>query len=155
MDLRIHTTVEHPEGARWGFVVERLAGRFLRAQRLKAAELSIVLTTDRRIRRLNREWRGHDQATDVLSFPAAQVPRARGQARPLGDIVISLDTARRRARDERHAIEPELARYLAHGLLHLQGYDHREPRQALRMARAESRLLGEAGMVTRSSEGEP
>ena len=65
----------------------------------------------------------------------------------LGDVVISLDTARRRAREDRRPVRDELARYLAHGLLHLLGHDHLTEPQARRMARAEAKLLGGAGMV--------
>lgn len=138
---------DHPQGAAAARDLARLAQDFLVALRKPNAEVSIVLTTDRRIRRINREWRDKDEATDVLSFPAAKGPRLPGRGRPLGDVVISLDTARRRVRAERRALGPELARYLAHGLLHLLGHDHHEPADARRMARAEAKLLGDAGLV--------
>lgn len=138
---------EHRQGAAAARALQRLAAQFLAALDLPAAEVSIVVTTDRRIRRINREWREKDEATDVLSFPAAEGPRPPGQGRALGDVVISLDTARRRAKEERRPVGSELARYLAHGLLHLLGHDHHKPREARRMARAEADLLGGAGMV--------
>ncbi len=86
----------------------------------------------------------------MLSFPAGESP-APG-LRPLGDIVISLDTARRAARAFHTSLEQELARYLAHGLLHLQGFDHQNRRAARAMERLEQRLLGHAGMLSRSDE---
>ena len=116
---------------------------------LAGAQLSLVVTTDRRIRYLNREFRDHDEPTDVLSFPAADSPRPRGRPRPLGDVVISLDTARRRARQLTLDLGDELALYLAHGLLHLCGHDHGNPFQARRMAKAEARLLDGAGLLQR------
>jgi probable rRNA maturation factor len=103
-------------------------------------ELSIALVADREIRALNRRWRGKDQATDVLSFPL-QEPRA------LGDVVISLETARRQAREGGWSLAAELRRLLAHGILHCRGYDHEDPGDARRMAAAERRLLGREGLV--------
>lgn len=82
----------------------------------------------------------------MLSFPAGEWPKDAGP-RPLGDVVISLDTTVRNARDYGHSIEDELARYLAHGLLHLLGHDHERPKDAKAMAAAETRLLGRAGML--------
>ncbi len=107
-------------------------------------ELSLWLCTDITIRRLNRLHRGVDAATDVLSFPAAPRP---GPVRPLGDLVVSLPTARRRARALGVPVEAELRRYLAHGLLHLLGHDHQTRGEARRMARAEGVLLGGRGLV--------
>jgi probable rRNA maturation factor len=120
------------------------AGRFLAALKRPGAELSILLVGDRAMRRLNREWRGVDRPTDVLSFPAA--PVAGGPA-ALGDVVVSLDTAERRAREEGRPVRAELDRYLAHGLLHLLGFDHARPRQAREMAARERALLEGEGMV--------
>jgi probable rRNA maturation factor len=135
---------EHPRG---GGALARLEGQaraFLRSLGRPEAELSVLLTTDRAIRALNRRWRKVDHATDVLSFPLSHPP---GAGPLLGDVVISLDTAARRARAERRTIGQELDRYLAHGILHLLGYDHELPRQARRMARREQQLVRAAGLV--------
>lgn len=148
----IFARVEHREGRAAARTLRALASQFLGSLDLAGAQLSLVVTTDARIRRLNRDWRNKDQSTDVLSFPAAPHPRLAGQAPSLGDVVISLDTARRRARQERRPLRSELARYLAHGMLHLLGHDHHQPREGRRMARAEERLLGAAGMLRDSSE---
>jgi probable rRNA maturation factor len=102
-------------------------------------ELSLSLVSDRQMRALNRKWRGKDHATDVLSFPQ------HGQS--VGDVVISLDTARRQAREGGWPISAELRRLLAHGLLHCLGHDHETPAAARRMAAAERRLLGREGLV--------
>jgi probable rRNA maturation factor len=86
------------------------------------------------MRRLNRGWRGKDKTTDVLSWEP-------------GEIVISLDTARRQARDGGWPLRHELRRLLAHGMAHCRGYDHLKPADARRMQAEERRMLGERGMV--------
>lgn len=104
----------------------------------------MLLVSDRAIRALNRSWRRVDRPTDVLSFAISESP---WDGPLLGDVVISLDTAERRAREEGREIGVELDRYLAHGLLHLLGYDHRRPRDARRMAAREAELVREVGLV--------
>jgi probable rRNA maturation factor len=91
------------------------------------------------MRALNRRWRGKDQPTDVLSFPQ------HGTA--IGDVVISLETARSQAREGGWSLSAELRRLLAHGLLHCLGHDHHTRAAARRMAAAERRLLGRDGLV--------
>jgi probable rRNA maturation factor len=113
----------------------------MRALKLSGVELSLSIVGDARIRALNREWRGKDKPTDVLSFPQGD--------RLLGDVVISIQTARRAARVHGVSLSRELDLYLAHGLLHLLGYDHHRASDRKRMAAQESRLLGNAGMLTR------
>jgi probable rRNA maturation factor len=120
------------------------AARVVRAaaqEWLSAGEwLSLSLVADAEIRKLNRDWRGKDAPTDVLSWPP-------------GEIVISLDTARRQAREGGWPLRAELRRLLAHGLCHCRGYDHLSAAQAMRMAAAEKRLLGVDGMVGESLKG--
>lgn len=142
MSLVVHARSEHARGAAAARRLRTRAHRYLAALGIHDAELSIVVVTDAAIRRLNRRWRGKDRATDVLSFPVGGPPGGL-----LGDVVVSLDTARRVAREEGRRAGEELDRYLAHGLLHLLGHDHERPRQARRMASAEDALVG-AGMVT-------
>jgi probable rRNA maturation factor len=105
------------------------------------------LVGDAAIRRLNRGWRRIDKATDVLSFPAGKMPANAPGPRPLGDVVISVDTARRRAGRSRRELDAELARYLAHGLLHLLGYDHQTRSEAASMSILERKLLGARGLI--------
>jgi len=93
-------------------------------------------------------WRGKDEVTDVLSFPQGEP----STAPLLGDLVISLDTARRVARRDGRTTAAELDRYLAHGLLHLLGHDHVRAKDAKRMAAAEDALVGE-GMIAASAQG--
>jgi probable rRNA maturation factor len=141
-------------GSAEGRFLKRLAVRFLRELDLSGVELSLSLIGDREMRELNRSWRGKHTPTDVLSFPA-DTPSYLESAtrRVLGDVVISLETARRARRLHETTLRNELALYLAHGLLHLLGHDHLRRAEARRMAREEDRLLRGAGMLARSDEG--
>jgi len=84
-------------------------------------ELSILITSDREIKRLNRLYRNKDKPTDVLSFPMGEEV---GGWRLLGDVVISLDTAKVQASEFGLNLEEEIKRLLIHGIVHLLGYDH-------------------------------
>jgi len=100
------------------------------------AELSVLVTGNERIRELNAAYRSIDRPTDVLSFPM-------DDAEMLGDVVISLEKAAVQAQSFGVTLEEETGRLLAHGVLHLLGYDHvRGGRQAAKMKRAEEFLLG-------------
>ncbi len=122
-----------------------LAERLLSAVGESRSELSLELTGDRRMRWLNREYRKKDRPTDVLAFPIREAVMPRGVrlvSHMLGDVVISLPTAVRQAKEAGRAIDDELAMLLVHGVLHLCGYDHeRNPREASRMLRRERALL--------------
>lgn len=121
-------------------------GRWLEraAPRTARGLVSIALVDDRVSRRLNRDHRGQDMATDVLSFPASLGPRATGGGPLLGDLAIATGVARRQAREHRHTLHTELRILALHGLLHLLGYDHEKDDG--RMARAEARLSRRAGL---------
>nr|WP_121011390.1 rRNA maturation RNase YbeY [Hydrogenivirga caldilitoris] len=88
---------------------------------VKDSELSILITTDEEIRELNKAYRGKDEPTDVLSFPIGEKV---GDRLILGDVVISLDTANRQALEWGCGLDEEVERLLAHGIIHLLGYDH-------------------------------
>jgi probable rRNA maturation factor len=88
-------------------------------------ELSVLISDDREIRMLNKQYRGKDYATDVLSFAQLEGEAlAVCEAVSLGDIVISYDTAQRQADSQGVSLQQEISRLLIHGLLHLVGYDH-------------------------------
>jgi probable rRNA maturation factor len=140
--------VAHARGEALARPLASLARTFLERLDLHGCELSLSLVGDRAIRRLNRTWRKKDKATDVLSFPAGELPKGTPGPRQLGDVVISLDTAKRQAKEYGRTLESEMARYLAHGLLHLLGHDHERPYDARKMAALEEKLLGEGGMVS-------
>ena len=101
---RVTVQVAHPQGKRFSKQVTELAQAFLGKLGLSGCELSISLVGDHAIRRLNRTWRKKDKATDVLSFPAGDAAKGTPGPRQLGDVVISLDTAKRQAKEyEPHA----------------------------------------------------
>jgi probable rRNA maturation factor len=115
--------------------------RAQRAVRLRG-QVSVLLTSDPGIRRLNRRFRDKDQATDVLSFPAERsLP---GSEKMAGDLAISVPTAFRQAAEQGHTLAMEIRVLLLHGLLHLAGYDH-EIDQG-QMARLELKLRGQLGL---------
>lgn len=104
--------------------VRAMAARMLRELGRTGAELSVMLVDDDGIRELNRSWRSIDRATDVLSFPMLEGDFGTVNPSMLGDIVISIPTASKQARAAGRTLEQEVAMLLAHGLLHLLGYDH-------------------------------
>lgn len=108
---------------------------------LDEAELSILLCDDATIRALNRRYRKKNKATDVLAFPMNEGPGPRLESGLLGDVVISLPTATRQAAEHDRPIIDEVTFLLAHGLLHLLGYDHGSTREERKMnARTEDLL---------------
>ncbi len=136
--------------------VRVLGDRMLGALDLGDAELSVHLVDDFTIQVLNRDYRKKDAPTDVLAFPlSARRGAPRDAPRLLGDVVISLPTALRQARSRKRALLPEVRFLLAHGLLHLVGYDHGTPSQKREMDRETRRLVRAAspsrsGSATRS-----
>ncbi|MDP6931394.1 MAG: rRNA maturation RNase YbeY [Myxococcota bacterium] len=115
----------------------------LGALNLPAAELSVVLCDDAFIHPLNRDWRGKDQPTDVLSFAQREGEGADPDDSLLGDVLISLDTASRQARQRGHSLVQEVRILLVHGLLHLLGYDHETNEEAEVMEALERLLLSQ------------
>lgn len=128
---------------------ERVVGAVLDDPRVgpgRGAEVSVVLADDPFVRRLNRDHRGKDKPTNVLSFPldAAAAPKG---ARPLlGDIVLAYRTIRREAKDEAKPLANHAAHMLVHGALHLLGFDHEAPRAARIMEGHEVRILKRLGI---------
>ncbi len=124
----------------------RMAERVLAAVRETQSELSVELVGDPRMRRLNREYRKKDRPTDVLAFPMRESDNPCPTL--LGDVVISVPTALRQAREAGRSVDEELATLLVHGVLHLCGYDHeRNEKEAARMHRRERAILQTIGPV--------
>ena len=120
----------------------------LRRLDLEGSELSLVVCDDAFIRPLNRDYRGKDAATDVLSFAMQEGEAVREDDPVLGDLVISAETAARQAEEQGHGLDAELRVLLVHGLLHLLGYDHEvDEDEAEQMRAAEATLLTELGGV--------
>jgi probable rRNA maturation factor len=144
---RVSVRIDHPDGEGFRRFLIAAGKDCLFDLGVRRGELSVVLLDDPSIRALNRLWRKKDAVTDVLSFPAGDMPGAIGARKLLGDVALSLDTARARAHRGRIAVQQELRRYLVHGILHLLGYDHRQPVEAKAMAALERRLLGSRGLI--------
>jgi probable rRNA maturation factor len=100
----------------------RLLRRLARRYGLRRPEIALVFVEDREMRRLNRTFRKKDTTTDVLSFPLKE--KAADGKYYLGDIIISVPTATKQARELGHSLERELIALTIHGFLHLLGYDH-------------------------------
>jgi probable rRNA maturation factor len=108
-------------------VMKRRAEKMLAARGLSHHELSVALVDDATIRELNRSYRNQNKATDVLAFAMSegeQLPGLDGEPLLLGDVIISVPTAGRQADRRNRPLLDELTMLLAHGLLHLLGYDH-------------------------------
>jgi probable rRNA maturation factor len=113
------------------------------------AELAVMLTDDAGIRTLNRNWRGIDKPTNVLSFPALQPPGGQetdGAPRMLGDIAIAYETTRREADEEHKPFNHHLSHLAVHGFLHLVGYDHEKDGEAEVMEGLERDILRNLGI---------
>ncbi len=133
-----------------GTMLARFLNRCRRELKL-AGEVTLLLASSAQLRRLNRQFRGQDYATDVLSFPSEnpsrQRPKPRSSPTPAGyagDIAISVDIARQNGKALGHGIALEIKTLILHGLLHLAGYDHESDNG--RMARKELRLRRALGL---------
>ncbi len=107
-------------------------------------EIGVSVVGPSESRRLNARYRGRDQPTNVLSFPAAELP-VTGPERPLGDLVICPDVLRAEAREQGKNLRAHWAHLVVHGTLHLVGYDHEEAADANRMERREIAVLRRLG----------
>ncbi len=104
--------------------VKDIAEKILKELNLDNIELSISLVDNETIQNINREWRGKDKPTDVLSFPLDEDTPSGYKYRLLGDVIISLPYAKKQAEEIGHSYKEEVLRLLTHGILHLLGYDH-------------------------------
>jgi probable rRNA maturation factor len=107
-----------------------------------SGEVNVLIASNAKMRRLNRDFRGKDKPTDVLSFPAAK----NGKNQLAGDIAISREIAQENARSLGHSFESEVKVLLLHGLLHLAGYDHQSDKG--KMARLEHMLRAKLRLPT-------
>jgi probable rRNA maturation factor len=110
----------------------------------EGAGVSLCLADDARLRALNLRWRGIDKSTNVLSFPSAPRDRA-GKAPTLGDIALAYETLKREAEELDVPLADHYRRLIAHGFLHLIGYDHLTDEEAERMEALETRILARLG----------
>jgi probable rRNA maturation factor len=110
-----------------------------------AAELSIVLTDDAEQRALNRDWRGIDTPTNVLSFP--QIAPFAPLAGLIGDVILAYATLTREAAEQGVSFEDHFTHLVVHGVLHILGYDHLTEDEALVMERLETQILASLGVA--------
>ncbi|MFL6797172.1 MAG: rRNA maturation RNase YbeY [Xanthobacteraceae bacterium] len=142
--LRIGVVVA---SARWksagnaGALVRRAIAAAAKSVAHRDGEVAVVLTDDAGIRKLNRDWRRKDVATNVLAFPAGPLSIVRGAPRLLGDIVIAYETTLREASTGHMPLDHHLAHLAVHGFLHLLGYDHGSDEEADRMESLERTIL--------------
>ncbi len=154
---RVAVLIETPEWSRRLRTAAILARRAVRAalaadRPAGAVELSVVLTNNRAVRRLNRDWRGQDKPTNVLSFPAggnaSGAPRLPpGVPAPLGDVVVACGVAADEAAAQGKSLGAHLAHLVVHGVLHLLGHDHEADAEAERMEALEARILRRLGIA--------
>ena len=123
------------------------------ALNLGDAELSVLLTDDDQIQQLNALYRKKDKPTDVLAFAMREgsAPRHPGEPELLGDVIVSIPTARAQARRARRPALDEVTMLLAHGLLHLLGWDHETPAKDRAMRAETARLCAAAEAASRPS----
>jgi len=132
-----------------GRTLKAVAERLLDAAGERGSSLSLTLVDDAAMRELNRDHRGKDRPTDVLSFPLEPFETPEGDDAPermLGDVVVSIDTARRQAAAYDAPLQREIERLLIHGILHLLGHDHMEAGERAEMEAEERRLAAAIGM---------
>ena len=126
--------------------IRRIAAAALARERVGSGTLSVLVTRDPKIRVLNRDFRGVDKATNVLSFPGVARVKGASVAEPhIGDIAISLDYVERQGAETGSGFRYTFAFYLVHGVLHLLGWDHRTAREEAAMHRRTREILEIAG----------
>lgn len=128
---------------------------FLKAKKPKAFEnrafeITLILSTDGALKKLNRDYRDKDKPTNVLSFPQFDVRNLKKKdmavfpadaSLPLGDVVMALQTVKREAKEQGKTVEAHTIHLIVHGVLHLLGYDHMNSKDAKNMEKLESDIL--------------
>ena len=126
-------------------VLEKAAERTLAIEKSEDCEVSILLTDDDEIQKLNATYRDVDAPTDVLAFAMREGTDGDLNSEILGDVVISIQTAERQAKEYGHSVEAELSLLIIHGILHLLGYDHAEKDEAQIMQEKQKEILYSLG----------
>lgn len=151
--LRLHLEIVHDAGD-WSALAQSDAALMEAAAALQrhpdlqlaSSQACVALSSADVVRRLNREFRGHDKPTNVLSFPAAG-PRSGDGPRQLGDIVLAAEVVLAEALEAGIPARHHLQHLLVHGLLHLLGYEHETDAAAAEMERLEVAILGRIGVA--------
>jgi probable rRNA maturation factor len=108
--------------------------------------VAVLFTIDAEIQSLNKEWRGKDMPTNILSFPAAPMPVPPGEVAHLGDLVLAFETISKEAQEQGKPFENHVAHLIVHGLLHLLGLDHETDTDAEVMEHRERDVLARLGI---------
>lgn len=138
--------IDNQQDFRESALLERAARFTLELQPdLAEADITIVLTDDRQLHELNRDFLGVDAPTDVLSFPASEEDPETG-ASYLGDILISIPRATQQAQAAGHPVEAEVQLLVVHGVLHLLGHDHAEAGEKALMWNEQAKVLERLGL---------
>jgi len=128
-------------------MTRRVAGALEKhlGQSLKTRELTVRFSSDEEVRALNAQFRGKDAPTNVLSFPAGEVPE--GEPQPLGDIILARETVVREAGEQGKTVAAHTCHLILHGMLHLLGYDHGTDAEADEMEAIECAVLAGLGVA--------
>lgn len=149
IDVKVsHEGVEDDEPPSSGWLQTCVEQTLKEADFQGGCEVSILLVDDQRMQELNKQYRDKDSSTDVLSFALEDeetMPLPEGAPRMLGDVVLSLETLERQAADNRGTHPKETAWALAHGVLHLLGYDHDTDEEEAEMRALEQKVLAALG----------
>ncbi len=121
--------------------IKKSIGSILKKLSEEGSELSLLFVGDSYIKRLNRKYRDVDSKTDVLAFPMREGQRLSQKSPLLGDVVISVETAKREAVKRKRTIHKEMLLYLTHGVLHLLGYNDEDPKARKKMGIKEKELM--------------
>ena len=132
-------SVEAPRG--FALPLRSLVTKVVKAESRRVGDITVVLSDDATLRELNRQWRGLDKATDVLSFAYDEYEKDAATLPVTGDLVISMDRVREQARRYRVSEGAELTRLVIHGVLHLCGHDHMRPAERSAMREREDRAM--------------
>lgn len=143
-DMTVASPLWEPE-ERWRTLVERAIMACAKDADAEwpGREISVLLCDDAEIRTLNRQWRGFDKPTNVLSFPAS----GEHDGIPLGDIAVAFETCEREAHADGKTFDDHVAHLVVHGVLHLMGYDHETESEAEEMEDTERRVLRTLGIA--------
>ena len=130
-------------------IIKEVSNKALETEKVEKASCSIIIVDNSYIHKLNKEYRGIDRVTDVISFALEDeksmvIP---DEIRLLGDIYISLDKAKEQAKEYGHSLERELCFLAVHGLYHLLGYDHETKEEAEVMFKKQEEVLMKYGII--------
>lgn len=127
--------------------LEALLKKVVIKEKLEDAIFNIIIIDNEKIHQINKQYRGIDRPTDVISFALEDVNDIKTEIRMLGDIYISIDKAREQAIEYNHSFLREFCFLAIHGLLHLLGYDHMKKEDEIIMFNKQDEILNEAGII--------